>query len=226
MYADVVVNVPHHTASYCYEIPPELEGQVRAGHLVTVPFGGRRVQGVVIGLPATPPVARLNALESLLDPEPVLTPAQLSLAQWIADTYLAPVIDCLIMMLPPGLAKRADQLYTLNMNSLKLATPSQQSLVDLLQERGPLRGRQIDRAMPRGEDWRAAAEPLARRGVLSRHSVLDPPSVRAKQVRTARLAVSLRRSRLPGHASRGRPPRPRGWPPSSTSWPATSSRWT
>ncbi|MCC6188883.1 MAG: primosomal protein N' [Anaerolineales bacterium] len=210
MYADVVVNVPHHTASYCYEIPPELEGQVRAGHLVTVPFGGRRVQGVVIGLPATPPVARLNALESLLDPEPVLTPAQLSLAQWIADTYLAPVIDCLIMMLPPGLAKRADQLYTLNMNSLKLATPSQQSLVDLLQERGPLRGRQIDRAMPRGEDWRAAAEPLARRGVLSRHSVLDPPSVRAKQVRTARLAVSLkalevarpRLSRAPAKAAR------------------------
>jgi primosomal protein N' (replication factor Y) len=191
MFADVVVNVSHHTASLCYEIPAELEGRVGAGHLVTVPFGRRRAQGIVIGLLATAPVAEVKPLETLLDPEPVLSQAQIALAQWMASAYLAPLIDCLTMMLPPGLSKRADQLYTLNMDRLKLATPSQQSLVDLLHERGPLRGRQIDRLLPGRDDWRAEAEPLVRRGVLSRHSLLEPPSVRAKQVRTARLAVSL-----------------------------------
>src|SRR5690606_4195116 len=73
----------------------------------------------------------------------------------------------------------------------KVLAPVQQSLVDLLSTRGPLRGRQLDRALPRGANWRASAEALHRRGVLSKQSVLDPPSVRAKHVRTARLSASL-----------------------------------
>lgn len=190
-YAQVVVNVPFLTAALTYTIPDELHERVGAGHLVTVPLEGRRVQGIVTGLTNSAPAVRLRALESLLDPEPVLTTAQLDLAAWIAQTYCAPLIDCLTMMLPPGLAKRADQVYSLNMDSLKLATPAQQSLVDLLQAKGPLRGRQIDRALTGQDNWRADVEPLVKRGVLSRHSVLEPPTVRAKQVRTARLAVSV-----------------------------------
>lgn len=190
-YAQVVVNVPHLTAALTYTIPDDLHGRVAAGHLVTVPLSGRRVQGLVVALTQSAPAVKLSPLESLLDPEPVLSTAQIGLAAWIAQTYLAPLIDCLTLMLPPGLTKRADQLYRLNMDSLKLATPGQQSLIDLLQAKGPLRGRQIDRALSNQENWRTTAEPLVTRGVLSRQSVLEPPSVRAKQVRTARLAVSL-----------------------------------
>jgi primosomal protein N' (replication factor Y) len=190
-YAEVVVNVPHVTAAYTYTIPDALYERVTVGHLVTVPFGERRVQGVVIALTGQAPARKLSPLESLLDPEPVLTPAQIDLAAWIAQTYVAPLIDCLTMMLPPGLTKRADQLYTLNMDGMKLLEPREKSLIDLLQAKGPLRGRQIDRALTGHDNWRAAAEPLVRRGVLSRQSVLEPPTVRAKHVRTARLAVSL-----------------------------------
>jgi primosomal protein N' (replication factor Y) len=87
MYADIVINVPHLTTSYCYAIPDALEGLVAPGHLVTQPFGGRRAQGIVIALLETAAVSRVSEIEDLVDPDPVLTPEQLALGLWIADTY-------------------------------------------------------------------------------------------------------------------------------------------
>jgi len=191
MFADIVVNVPRLTSTYSYAIPEPLQGRIKAGHLVTVPFGAQRTQGIVIGLSDTPPtVKQLSAIEGLIDPEPVLTPAQLDLARWLAHTYLASLIECLILMLPPGLSKRADVLYSLNPGEARTMAPGQQALFELLTTRGPLRGRQIDRALPRSR-WRSAAESLEKRGLLSRQSLLEPPTVRAKHVRTARLSATL-----------------------------------
>ncbi len=190
MFAEVVVNVPGLTSTYSYSIPDDLRDQLTAGHLVTVPFGGRRAQGVVVGLSDAAPVAEMKAIEGLVDPEPVLTRAQLDLAYWIAHTYLAPLIECLTLMLPPGLSKRADTLYSLLDSKAEAPNPVQQSILRLLKSRGPLRGRQLDRALPRA-NWRPAAEALARRDILARQSVLDPPSVHPKHVRTARLAAPL-----------------------------------
>ena len=231
MFADVVVNVPRLTSSYSYSIPEPLSGRVKLGHLVTVPFGSQRTQGIVTGLTDTPPALKqVSPIEGLIDPEPVLTPAQIDLARWMAHTYLASPIECLVLMLPPGLSKRADALFSLNPGEparrpLGMA-PGQQALFDLLQARGPLRGRQIDRALPRS-NWRSAAEALEKRGLLSRQSVLEPPTVHAKHVHTARLSASLAqveaaRPRL----SRTARPRPRGCRRCSTSWPTTSTRWT
>jgi primosomal protein N' (replication factor Y) len=58
----------------------------------------------------------------------------------------------------------------------------------LLTERGPLRGRQIDRHF-RNVDWRRSMQWLVRHGLVASRSVLPPPSVRPKFVRTAQLAV-------------------------------------
>jgi primosomal protein N' (replication factor Y) len=192
MFAEVVVNTPGLSATYHYALPAELEGRVGAGHLVTVPFAGRMAQAIVVGLSDAAPVEKVKALESVLDPEPVLTRAQIDLAYWISHTYLAPLIACLTVMLPPGLSKRADTRYTLNAGALPNPTPAQQELIELLAARGPLRGRQIDRALGKAHDnWRNVAEGLLRRGVVTKQSVLEPPSVHAKQARTARLIVPL-----------------------------------
>src|SRR3990170_1693968 len=103
MYVEVAVNLPPVQGTFHYHLPPELHGRVRAGHLVTAPFGNRRVQGVVVDTPARAEVLETRPIEALLDPEPVLTPAQLALARWIAQEYRAPLIVCLTLMLPPGL---------------------------------------------------------------------------------------------------------------------------
>jgi primosomal protein N' (replication factor Y) len=214
MFAELVVNVPHLTQTYHYAIPPELAGGLRAGHLVTVPFAGRKAQGLVVGLSDSAPVKETKTIEGLVDPDPVLTQAQLDLAYWISHTYLAPLIECLTLMLPPGLSKSADVLYASvdsqlpERNGVKSKdaaednlTPTQQSLLRLLKNRGPLRGRQIDRALPK-TNWRAAAEALVRRGRLTRQGILETPSVRAKHVRTARLAASLQQVEEATHSAR------------------------
>src|SRR5262252_6833963 len=157
MFADVVVNVPRLSGTFSYSIPAPLAGQLQVGHLVTVPFGQQRTQGIVTGLAEGAPVQRVSPIEGLIDQQPVLTPAQIALARWMAHTYLASLIDCLVLMLPPGLSKRADALFTLQPGEPRVLAPGQQALFELLQARGPLRGRQIERALPGGH-WRSAAE--------------------------------------------------------------------
>ncbi len=94
-------------------------------------------------------------------------------------------------MIPPGLSQEVDSLYELTTQASSppsSISPIQTRLRKLLQQRGALRGRQIARAFPR-QNWQAAAQAMVRRGLLTRESVLPPPTVRPKYVRTAQLAV-------------------------------------
>ncbi|MGH2607307.1 MAG: primosomal protein N', partial [Anaerolineales bacterium] len=202
-FAEVAVNLPPVRGTFDYHLEGELLGRVRPGHLVVVPFGPRRVQGVVVANPAEPAVHETRPVESLVDPEPVVTPHQLELARWLQTEHGAPLIDCLTLMLPPGLSQQADSQYRIQDPSSPPESAAEQRLVQVLAERGPLRGRQIERALPR-RAWRPIAERLVRRGVLARESVLAGPTVRPKTARAVRLAVAPAHARSAGDGL-GRP---------------------
>ncbi|MBE9471529.1 MAG: hypothetical protein IMY75_05435, partial [Chloroflexi bacterium] len=174
--------------TFTYHLPHELQGRLVAGSLVVVPFGPRRLYGVVVALSDESPVPETRPVESLVDPEPVLTPAQIALARWMSRECLAPLHECLELILPPGVVGYADVLITLNPEAPADAanTDAQAALLALLRRRGPLRGTQVNTAL-HGVKWRAATEQLARRGVITRQSFLAPPRARPRQVRTARL---------------------------------------
>jgi primosomal protein N' (replication factor Y) len=188
MFVEVAVNLPPVSGTFHYHIPPELESTIRSGHLITATFGRRKVQGVVLALSDTAPVEETRPIEQLLDPDPVLTPAQLELARWMHLETKASLIECITLMIPPGLSQQADSIYQLLSNETERPSPTEKRLIDLLSRRGPLRGRQIERAMSR-YNWRRAADKLVRRGILSRTSILDPPQVHPHKVRIARLAA-------------------------------------
>jgi primosomal protein N' (replication factor Y) len=195
-FAEIVVLSPVEAAAageaapaFTYRVPEVLQGRLGEGSLVVVPFGQRRLYGVVATLAAESPVAQTRPIESLVDPEPVLQPAQIALARWLGREYLAPLHECLELMLPPGVVGYSDVTLTLVSEASARVTPAQRRLLALLQERGPLRGTQLDTAL-RGADWRAAAEQLVRRGVVARESFLAPPRARPKQVRTVQLVPS------------------------------------
>jgi primosomal protein N' (replication factor Y) len=195
MYAEAAVNLAGVSGTFHYHIPdrPDLQG-LQPGHLITVPFSNRRAQAIVVALSSSAPVENTKPVESLLDPDPVLTPHQLQLAGWMADAYMAPLAGCLALMLPPGLSQRADSEYRLSDPSAPAQGKVEARLLNLLRRRGPLRGRQLQRSLGR-MNWRRAAERLQQRGVLSRRWVLDPPRVGARQLRTARLAVPPEQAR-------------------------------
>jgi primosomal protein N' (replication factor Y) len=193
MFARISVNVPSISGVYDYSLPPEMAGKINTGHLVTVPFGKQIVQGVVLELLVTPSIAKTKSVITLLDSLPVLTVSQIALAKWLAKETLSPLAACIGLMLPSGLNQQADTQYRLNeYQSITKGDPSSSvrtRLIDLLQKRGNLRGRQIDRYF-RNVDWRRTAQFLIRAGVLTSQSILPPPSIRPKFIHTAQLAVS------------------------------------
>ncbi len=187
MYAEVAVNRPIRN-TFHYHIPPELAGRIAPGHLVKIGFGTAYTTGIVVGLHDTTPIPKTKPIVQRLDPDPVINEAQLALARWLADHTLAPIGMCLALMLPPGLAKRGDQLYTLVEEHAETNSDAQNRLISLLQRRGPLRGRQIERALPR-KRWKRSMNVLVEKGIVLQEAVLDPPDVKPKTVRTVQLAI-------------------------------------
>ena len=80
MFVEIAVNLPPVRGTFDYHLPPELRQVVQPGHLVTAPFGDRQVQGVVIRRMNQAAVEETRPIDDLLDEEPVLTGAQLTLA--------------------------------------------------------------------------------------------------------------------------------------------------
>lgn len=100
--------------TFHYSVPAHLAAALRPGHLVWVPFGREELHGVALALSdAAPEGVRTRALIDLVLPEPVLTPAQLELARWLSQRTLAPILDCLLLMLPTGLAQKAEPVLAL-----------------------------------------------------------------------------------------------------------------
>ncbi len=191
-YLEIAVNVPKVSGLFHYHLPAELEGKVSVGHLVVVPFGQQHVQGVVTQPIAHPSVPETRAVASLVDPDVSLTVSQIELAKHLAEINLAPISAYINMMLPPGLGKQADTQYRLSETYTidpRRLSQTQVRLVAVLKKRGPLRGRQIDRAMPR-TNWRSAAQALVRRSLVVTRPVLPPASIGPRSVRTVQLACS------------------------------------
>lgn len=193
-YVEIAVNIPRVAGVFHYHLPPELEDRIVRGHLVEVPFGKQTVQGVVLRKIAAPEVEDTKAVSALIDDRVVITQTQIALAEYLAGHTLAPLAACIAVMLPAGLSKQADITYTLRDPeetefTFSHLNPLQTRLVALLHKRGPLRGRQIERAIPRNLKWRPAMRSLIKQGGIASAPVLPPPSIRPKYVRTAQLAT-------------------------------------
>src|SRR6266508_1004397 len=192
-YVQIVVNVPAVSGIFDYAVPESLLGKVGVGHLVIAPFGKQTVQGVVFRFIDQPSVPEVKEIIELVDAAPVMTQAQIALAEAMAESTFSSLASMVSLFLPAGLSQEADVLFDLrdsNLEKLNIELSAIASrLLKLLEERGPLRGRQIDTHF-RKVDWRKVAMYLVRKGVLESRSVLPPARVRSKYIRTAQLSVA------------------------------------
>lgn len=191
-FVQLVVNVPAVSGVFDYALPDLLVGQIGVGHLVIAPFGRQTVQGVVLRFIEQPSVPDVKEIADLVDPAPVMTQAQIELAEALAQHTLSPLAAIVSLFLPAGLSQQVDTLYDLrkspvDQSSRELSEVASR-IVQLIQQRGPLRGRQIDSHF-RKVDWRKVAASLLRQGVLEARSVLPPARVRSKYIKTAQLDV-------------------------------------
>jgi primosomal protein N' (replication factor Y) len=97
-----------------YAVPPDLDGALRPGRRVVVPFGRRTLTGFVLDLREASEVApgRLRWILALA-PEPApLPPAVLALCLWAARYYQAPIAEVLKAALPPATGGVGDGVPT------------------------------------------------------------------------------------------------------------------
>lgn len=191
MFAEIAVN-RRVQGTFHYHIPDHLSGLIAPGHLVKVSFGTAHTTGIVVALHEHAPIPQTKPVLERLDPVPVITPAQLELARWLARETLTPLGLCLWLMLPPGIAKRGDLVYTLVQEDAADLSKTQARLVSLLYRRGPLRGRQIGHALRR-VGWQSPLARLVKRGIVRQDPILEAPDVRPQTVRTVQLNIAPQR---------------------------------
>ncbi|MEJ5199389.1 MAG: primosomal protein N', partial [Anaerolineae bacterium] len=201
-YADVCVNTPlgrKVTAApaeeseydplgqtFTYAVPDRLADRLRPGHLVWVPFRGRRLQAVVLKLSDVPPDFDTREIVSLVWSQPLLTATQLALAHWISQTYLAPLIECLRLMLPAGLSQRGRTVFVRTAEPAPAdLTPTQAALLARI---AAAEGEWAEvSAGLRGVTQKADLEPLIARGLVTQEVAFPNPPPRPKTDRQVRL---------------------------------------
>ncbi|MBI3914173.1 MAG: primosomal protein N' [Chloroflexi bacterium] len=171
--------------AFTYSIPPALENKIALGQLVWVPFGARKLQGVVVGFSDASPVEQTKSIADIVDARPFLSAAQIELARWIAHTYLCSLNDAIQLMLPAGVEQQTEILVSLTPTFPRKAgereTPKQLALIQFLEKEGETKLRDLPREL------RAQVDALARRGILLKRVTLPAPRARPKRVKSVRL---------------------------------------
>ena len=83
-----------------YAIPPELAGKVDVGSRVQVPFGPRKILGVVTAVAEESGQAKLKPILKLIGAQTLVTPKVLKLARWIGEYYCCAPETALKSVLP------------------------------------------------------------------------------------------------------------------------------
>src|SRR5215472_778501 len=102
--ARIAVDIPlaHLDRPFDYLVPERLAAQACPGVRVRVRFAGQLTDGFVLErADVSEHQGRLNYLERVVSPEPVLTPEIAGLARAVADRYAGTLADVLRLAIPP-----------------------------------------------------------------------------------------------------------------------------
>ncbi|MGB9455345.1 MAG: primosomal protein N' [Bryobacteraceae bacterium] len=111
-YVDVSVPAPL-DRPFTYSLPETLRHRVQPGSRIVVPFGPRKLTGVILSCHDEPPGVPTRDALRLIDSEPVLDAELLSLGRWIANYYCAPLGEVLRGMLPLASEIRRGKVWSL-----------------------------------------------------------------------------------------------------------------
>jgi primosomal protein N' (replication factor Y) len=162
-------------------LPPESAPAARQpvpGVRVRVPFGRQRLIGVIaeVATSSELPIGRLKPVLEVLDPEPALDTAVLTLLRWASEYYHHPLGEVLSAALPKGLRlgaplrpRREEWRLTAAGTAQHSAgeprrAPRQRALLDLLAANGSLSADALAQQLPA---WREAARALLKRGWIA-----------------------------------------------------------
>ena len=167
--------------AFTYAVPDRLAGRLQPGHLAWVPFRGRRLQAVVLKFSDVPPDFDTHEIISLVWAQPLLTSAQIALAYWISDTYLAPLIESLRLMLPVGLSQRGRTVLVRTQEPAPPDLTATQAalLARIAQSEGEWA--EVSKGL-RGVTQKADLQPLLTKGLVTQEVAFPSPPPRPRRI--------------------------------------------
>ena len=149
-YVDVLLPLPLE-GLFTYSVPEEMEAHVGFGMRVVVPLGRSKTYvALAVKVHSEQPAFTVKPILQVMDNEPVLTPQQYELWQWISDYYMSPLGEVYNAALPLGLKQcdgfkpkmetyvalapqyRNEQALHVALNQLARAAKQQKVFVDYL----------------------------------------------------------------------------------------------
>jgi primosomal protein N' (replication factor Y) (superfamily II helicase) len=190
LYCDVSVPAPL-DQPFTYALPVTLRHRARPGCRIVVPFGPRKLTGVILrSHDEAPEFAAREALR-LIDAEPVLDDELMALGRWIANYYCAPLGEVLRSMLPLAGDVRHGKAYSLTdagrdaARQLLLDAAPDDPAVEVLRllEKRPLSAGRLAKLLPLADK---AIRSLERKGFIAAEQVVterDPLRAPAEKLR-------------------------------------------
>ncbi len=182
-----------------YSLPPALSrpgaDKVQIGCRVAVPFGARKLTGIVLERHERGPAPeryRLRPISELVDPEPVLSPSMLAVLREAAAAVLCPLGIALAAALPAGSSPKSVAAFELTPRGQQaLAQNIVQgpalTALKLLAE-GPVATRRLERSLSGGA---TLLRDCTRDGLIRKCLLELGPTAKEAQVRTAEVASGL-----------------------------------
>lgn len=135
LFIDVLLPVPI-PQYFTYRLPREIAPLVKVGARVVVEFGKSRVLTALVVRRHDQPPEKYPAkyIQELLDTEPVVTPEQIWLFQWVAEYYMCTAGEVLNVALPSGLkiSSQSKIQYNPDFNHHELLNEQEKSFLEVL----------------------------------------------------------------------------------------------
>ncbi len=203
VYIRVVLNVRVRDGLFDYSIPAKELERISPGCLVAVPFQQELMLGVVWETNVRPDVggASIRPIGHVIDAVPALTAAQLRLATILAERCLAPLNECVNLLLTEKIRKLSQTIYRLANYQRETAVtqisffpedekvPLREQILDLFKEKSAaLTITDLERAFGKTR-WRGPMEQLINKGFVEKETIFDVNLTgKPRLIRVARLS--------------------------------------
>ena len=177
LYCDVSVPAPL-DQPFTYALPETLRHRAKPGCRIVVPFGSRKLTGVILNCHDTAPDFAAREALRLIDEEPVLDSELMALGRWVATYYCAPLGEVLRSMLPLAGDIRHGKTYSLTdsgrdaARQLLLDASPDDPVAEVLRllERRSLSAARLKKLLPLADK---AIRSLERKGFIAAEQVVE-----------------------------------------------------
>jgi primosomal protein N' (replication factor Y) len=157
VYARVIVDIPTAETDkpFDYRIPAHLSPFVQIGSRVSVPFGGRLIQGFVVEVNQTTVLEKVRELSDVLDLTPPLTPELVWLGAWLSQAYVCRQYVVLQAMLPAALRSSYGKMISITEHGREqtLILENERAILTYLASRDSVEFDQLRKMFPDDTDF-------------------------------------------------------------------------